>query len=405
MERERIVKRMWQPRLAVTTALGWVIAMVALPLTGAVGFNPAAASAGDRGATYHPLCGPPTFGMAQCQGAFLADAAGKAVASTAPAGHGPADLQHAYRLVQASSTKGAGQTVAVVDAYDDPNAEADLATYRSTFGLPPCTSASGCFRKINEYGGTAYPPADAGWAGEISLDIDMVSAVCPNCHILLVEANTPSLSNLATGVDTAAALHATEISNSYARQEFKGETGLDVHYDHPGIMITVASGNNAYAGGTSYPAASPYVTAVGGTKLMRASNSRGWSETAWQKTSSGCSLYEPKPTWQHDSGCATRTEVDTAAVAVYLAVYDTYSQPGWVIAYGTSAPTPIIAGIYALAGNAASLSFGSSTYQTGASVFDITSGNTGTCGTYLCQATPGYDGPTGNGSPNGVSAY
>jgi subtilase family serine protease len=403
MECEGIVRRALQPHSAGKKPAGGAIAMVALALTGIAGVSPAAATMSDQGATYRPLCSSPTPGLAQCQGAFRTDTAGAVLASSTPAGHSPADLQHAYRLP--SSTKGAGQTVAVVDAYDDPNAEADLGTYRSTFGLPPCTSASGCFRKVNEYGGTTYPPADAGWAGEISLDIDMVSAVCPNCHILLVEANTPSMQNLATGVDTAATLHATEISNSYARQEFTGETALDVHYDHPGIMITVASGNNAYAGGTTYPAASPYVTAVGGTKLMRASNSRGWSETAWQKTSSGCSLYEPKPAWQHDADCSKRTEVDTAAVAVYLAVYDTYSQPGWVIAYGTSAPTPIIAGIYALAGNAASLSFGSSTYKTGASLFDITSGSTGTCGTYLCQATTGYDGPTGNGSPNGIGAY
>lgn len=374
--------------------------MTAILVTGIAGVSPPAAGAA---AAYQPLCAQAAPTMAQCQGELLTSASGATFATSTPSGHTPADLQSAYRLP--SSTNGAGQTVAIVDAYDDPNAEADLAVYRSKFGLPPCTSASGCFRKVDQNGGTAYPRADTGWAGEISLDIDMVSAVCPKCAILLVEANTPSLLNLATGVDTAARLNATEISNSYARTEFKGETALDSHYDHPGIMITVASGNNAYAGGTTYPAASPYVTAVGGTKLVRSSNGRGWSETAWKKTSSGCSLYEPKPAWQHDTGCANRTIVDTSAVAVNLAVYDTYSQPGWVVAYGTSAPTPMIAGVYALAGNAATLTFGSSTYQTGASLFDITAGSTGTCGTYLCQAGPGYDGPTGNGVPDGIGGY
>jgi len=383
-------------------AAGWAT-VLALAMTGVSGVSVGADTSFSARTNYRALCPRAAPAMAQCQGALLADASGTIVATTAPSGHTPADLQSAYRLP--SSANGAGQTVAIVDAYDDPNAEADLATYRSTFGLPPCTSTTGCFRKIDEYGGTAYPRPDTGWAGEISLDIDMVSAVCPNCNILLVEAATPSLLNLATGVDTAARLHATEISNSYARQEFKGETALDSHYDHPGIMITVASGNNAYAGGTTYPAASPYVTAVGGTKLVRSSKARGWTETAWQKTSSGCSLYEPKPAWQHDANCANRTLTDTSAVAVNLAVYDTYNQPGWVVAYGTSAPTPIIAGVYALAGNAATLTFGSSTYQAGASLFDITAGSTGSCGTYLCQATTGYDGPTGNGTPNGIGGY
>src|ERR1700680_1825782 len=372
-------------------------------MTGVSGVSVGADTSFSARTNYRAMCPRGAPAMAQCQGALLADASGTIVATTAPSGHTPADLQSAYRLP--SSANGAGQTVAIVDAYDDPNAEADLATYRSTFGVPPCTSTTGCFRKIDEYGGTAYPRPDTGWAGEISLDIDMVSAVCPNCNILLVEAATPSLLNLATGGDTAARLHATEISNSYARQEFKGETALDSHYDHPGIMITVASGNNAYAGGTTYPAASPYVTAVGGTKLVRSSKARGWTETAWQKTSSGCSLYEPKPAWQHDANCANRTLTDTSAVAVNLAVYDTYNQPGWVVAYGTSAPTPIIAGVYALAGNAATLTFGSSTYKAGASLFDITAGSTGSCGTYLCQATTGYDGPTGNGTPNGIGGY
>jgi hypothetical protein len=387
---------MWARRIA-----GWVavLAVVAPP----VASTSAGGDGTDRGPVYRPLCGAPGPGMASCQGEVLTDASGVAVTSTVPAGHGAGDIRHAYRLP--SLTKGVGQTVAIVDAYDDPNAESDQTTYRSTFSLPACTSASGCFRKVNQTGGTTYPTPDKSWSGEMSLDLDMVAATCPLCHVLLVEANSASLPDLAASVDTAAALGATEISNSYARAETKNETSFDVHYHHPGIMITVASGNGTYSAGATYPAASPYVTAVGGTTLARASNGRGWTETVWAKTSSGCSLYEPKPAWQHDPGCSGRTVADTSAVALNLAVYDSYQQSGWVKDYGTSAPTPIIASVYALAGNAASLTFGSSTYQAGASLFDITAGTTGTCGTYLFQGSPGYDGPSGNGVPNGVSAF
>jgi subtilase family serine protease len=352
--------------------------------------------------TFQQLCGPPSIGAAACAGEMLTDSSGHAVTTATPTGLKPADFQSAYNLP--SSTNGTGQTVAIVDAYDDPKAESDLAVYRSTFGLSACTTANGCFTKVDQWGGTNFPVANKGWAGEIAFDVDMVSAVCPNCHILLVETASPGLKSLGAGVDIAARLHATEISNSYARSEFPGETAYDTHYDHPGIMITVASGNGTYAAGATYPAASPYVTAVGGTKLTRAKNARGWTETVWSKTSSGCSLYEPKPAWQHDSRCANRTVADTAAVAVNIATYFTYGGGAWGVGYGTSAPTPMIAGIYALQGNAALLTFGSSTYQ-GGGLFDITTGSTGSCGNYLCQGASGYDGPTGNGTPDGTAAY
>ncbi|HEV2261798.1 MAG TPA: hypothetical protein VGR69_05870, partial [Candidatus Rubrimentiphilum sp.] len=228
-------------------------------------------------------------------------------ATSGPSGYHPGDLQSAYALP--SSTAGAGQTVAIVDAYDDPNAESDLGVYRSQFGLSPCTTANGCFKKVNQNGVQgSYPRSNGGWAQEISLDVDMVSAICPNCHILLVEASSNSFANLGTAANTAASLGGNAISNSYGGGESSGETSNDVYYNHPGHAVTVSSGDNGY--GVEYPAASQYVTAVGGTSLSRASNMRGWTETAWSGAGAGCSAYEPKPSWQKDTGCSRRTVAD-----------------------------------------------------------------------------------------------
>src|SRR5690348_11880084 len=139
-------------------------------------------------------------------------------------GYQPCDLQAAYSLP--SSTGGSGETVGIVDAFDDPTAESDLATYRSTFGLPPCTTANGCFRKVNESGVQGnYPSNNTGWAQEISLDLDMASAICPNCHILLVEGTTNSFADLATSENTAVSLGANVVSNSYGGSESSGTIG------------------------------------------------------------------------------------------------------------------------------------------------------------------------------------
>ncbi|MCO6003565.1 putative Ig domain-containing protein [Actinoallomurus purpureus] len=325
----------------------------------------------------------------------------------APSGFGPTQLQSAYALP--SSSAGSSQTVAVVDAYDDPNAESDLATYRSQYGLAACTSASGCFKKVNENGGSSLPSADSGWAEEESLDLDMVSAVCPNCHILLVEATQPSTDDLGTAVNTAVSLGAKYVSNSYGGSEDSSDTSTDSSYfNHPGVAITVSSGDDGY--GVEYPAASQYVTAVGGTSLSQASNSRGWSESAWSGAGSGCSSYDPKPSWQTDSGCSRRSVADVSAVAdpnTGLAVYDTYQTGGWLVVGGTSASAPIIAGVYALAGPPASGAYPSSyPYAHSSALNDVTSGSNGSCSpSYLCTAGSGYDGPTGLGTPNGVTAF
>jgi subtilase family serine protease len=328
-------------------------------------------------------------------------------AQAAPPGYGPADLQSAYKLP--SATAGAGQTVAIVDAMDDPNAEADLAVYRSRFGLPPCTTANGCFHKVNQNGDPSpLPASDVGWAGEISLDLDMVSAICPNCNILLIEANQPD-GSLFTAINTAVAMGAKFISNSWGGQEFSNETAFDAYYlDWPGVAITASSGDDGF--GVTYPASSRYVTAVGGTSLMRSADSRGFTESAWQGAGSGCSTYVSKPSWQKDTGCGRRTVADVSAVAnpnTGVAVYDTFGEGGWLIFGGTSVASPIIASTYALAGTPTAGTVPASyLYAHPDSLFDVTNGPNGLCDpVYLCSGVSGYDGPTGLGTPNGLAAF
>lgn len=342
-----------------------------------------------------------------------------------PTGLGPSQIESAYKL---GGLNAAGRTVALVDAYNDPNAASDLNTYRQAYGLPACTTANGCFKQINQSGATSPLPAgDYGWAEEESLDVDAVSAACPTCHILLVEANSATTSNLAAAVNTAAAQPGVAaISNSYGGAESGLELLEDSAYNHPGIAITASSGDSGY--GVQYPAASPYVTAVGGTTLAQAGNARGWTETAWSGAGSGCSAYEPKPPWQHDAGCSKRTVADTSADAdpnSGLGVYDTDNRcgsrrlcdllielgliqglDGWAQVGGTSLSSPLTASVYALAGNTSSVVYGSYPYSHTSSLFDVTSGSNGTCSpSYLCTAGPGYDGPTGLGTPDGTAAF
>ncbi|MDX6353626.1 MAG: hypothetical protein QOF98_529 [Streptomyces sp.] len=339
----------------------------------------------------------------------MAKSTGAVSPAAAPSGFGPTDLQSAYAL---PSTGGSTATVAIVDAYDDPNAESDLATYRSTYGLAACTTANGCFKKVGQSGSTtSLPAANSGWAEEISLDVDMVSAICPQCHILLVEATSSSMTNLGASVNTAVSLGAKYVSNSYGGGESSSDSSYDSSYfNHTGVAITVSAGDSGY--GAEYPAASRYVTAVGGTSLTKStSTTRGWTETVWSGSGSGCSAYDVKPTWQTDTGCTRRSIADVSAVAnpsTGVAVYDTYGgDPGWEVFGGTSVSSPIIAAVYALAGTPSSGSYPSSfPYAHKTSLNDVTSGTNGSCsGSYLCTAATGYDGPTGLGTPIGVTAF
>lgn len=357
-----------------------------------------------------PVCGRPGLGRASCSAVHDLNVSGPlASSSSVPAGYGPTDLQNAYNLP--SGSKGAGVTVAVVVAYDNPAAEQDLQVYRSKFGLPACDA--GCFRKVDQNGGTTYPTVDTGWALESSLDLDMVSAACPLCNILLVEANSNSLNDLGAAVNTAAALGASVINNSYGGDSSSYDPQFDAAYfNHPGVAITASSGDNGY--GAEYPAASPLVTAVGGTSLQPASTTRGWSEQAWSGAGSGCAAAGTKPAWQKDSGCGTKTVSDVSAVAdpaTGLAVYDSTpdsGMSGWQVLGGTSASSPLIAGVYALAGPAAAAdpSPASFPYARPSALNDVAYGSNGSCATaYLCAAAPGYDGPTGLGTPNGATAF
>ena len=380
------------------------IARFALVLVGvalAASLGGAAGARAGAGVSIRPVCNAVPAGYARCFSLVKGDALPFA---SGPSGYGPGDLQAAYALP--SSTAGAGQTVAIVDAFDDPTAESDLAQYRSFYGLPACTTANGCFRKVNESGGTLpMPPPEPDWSLEISLDLDMVSAVCPNCHILLVEANTNLNTDLYASEDTAARLGANEISNSYGGGESSTETSQDVHFNHPGIAITASTGDDGY--GVSYPASSPYLTAVGGTSLARGgSGTRGWTESAWSGAGSGCSAYEAKPSWQTDSGCARRTVADVSAVADPNTGVAVLFAGQWFTVGGTSASSPIIASVYALAGNASSVNAGSYPYSHTGSLFDVTTGSNGTCSpSYLCAGVAGYDGPTGLGTPNGYRGF
>ncbi|TMC07497.1 MAG: peptidase S8 [Chloroflexi bacterium] len=355
---------------------------------------------------------PQARGFASCMALRRTDlvqvgrSAPAAAPNALPSGFGPADLQSAYKL---GGSGGAGQTVAIVDAFDNPNIASDLATYRSTFGLPAAN-----FRKVNQNGqASPLPATDVGWGEEESLDVDMVSAICPNCAIVLVEANDNSLANLGASVNTAVALGAKFVSNSYGGGESASETTSDTQfYKHAGVAVTASSGDSGF--GVEYPAASQFVTAVGGTSLTRSSTTRGWSETAWSGAGSGCSADEAKPSFQTSvaTNCARRGEADVSAVAdpnTGVAVADTFGTGGTFFVFGgTSVAAPIIAAVYALAGTPA---MGSSPnafpYAHTSSLFDVTSGtNTRRCRSgVLCRAGAGWDGPTGLGTPNGTGAF
>jgi Fibronectin type III domain len=405
-----------------------IVAMAALASPFMAGSPAVAATPSPSPASFAAVCPPATPGTSEClalrgTAPVTPAGSGSGVSPAATTSYGPSDLQSAYALP--SGTQGSGMTVAVVDAYDLPTAESDLGTYRSSFGLPACTTANGCFRKVDQTGGTNYPPSNSGWGGEIALDIEMVSAICPNCHILLVEANDSTDTNLGIAVDEAVSLGAMAVSNSYGGPEFSTEgSAYDAYYNHPGVAVTVATGDcgydcsGTYGGSHSksveYPAASPYVIAVGGTSLVRDGSTRGWTETAWGDSygggGSGCSAYEAKPSWQHDPSCAKRMEADVSAVADPATGVQVYDAGSWYVFGGTSVASPIVAAVYALAGTPTPGTYPASYLYAGSSQLnDAVGGSNATyysCSiTYYCNAVAGYDGPTGLGTPNGTAAF
>ncbi len=340
----------------------------------------------------------------------------------------PANLRAAYGLTTASANNGTGVTVAIVDAYHNPNIQSDLASYRSTYGLPACAgSGAGCLTVFNQNGQASPLPAvvDPGWEDETALDVDMVSAICPNCAIDLFEGNSPSLLDLGTAVNSAAKV-SKFVSNSWGGTDYPGESLLDATYfNHPGVVLTFASGDFGF--GPGYPASSNLVTSVGGTFLQTAGTTRGWTESVWAGqstgagtgTAAGCSSGEQKPSWQLDAGCQNRTQNDVSAVADAPDGIATVSSSanclGSCSAFGTSVAAPIIAAVYALAGTPVANTYPAGyLYQSGhATHFNhVNSGRIGTCEStraYLCDASKsfsnGFNGPTGWGTPNGTTAF
>ena len=344
-------------------------------------------------------------GRFHCYAQIRTDGNGHVHTFALPSGVGPADIQSAYKL---DVSKNPNATIAIVDAFNYPNAESDLAAYRSKYGLPPCTKANGCLKIVNQNGQASPLPGNApagdDWTVEAALDLDTASAACPNCKLLLVLAQDDQSDGLFIAQNAAASLGATVISNSWGGPESGSETTYDnTYFKHPGTAIFVASGDSGWTGSSpDYPSTSAYTIAVGGTSLVKSSNARGWTEGAWSSGGSSCSKSIAKPSYQTNTACTKRATADVAAVGdpnTGLAVYNA-ANGGWLVIGGTSASCPIVAGIYALTGHGAdSAAYG---YAHATQYFDVTTGKNGSCGNILCNAGAGWDGPTGVGSPNGA---
>ncbi|MDX6220943.1 MAG: hypothetical protein QOJ48_2624 [Frankiales bacterium] len=382
-----------------------IVALAAASLMAVSGLGTAATAASSDDTTgSKKVCSTAKTGDAACFAQVRTKGATPAATTSwGGRGYSPAQLTTAYGLSGGSSA-----LVAVVDAYNNPNAAADLNSYRGLFGLGPANLTI-----VNQNGSTTGLAAgDAGWGQEEMLDLEMVSAICPACPILYVGAKSASFTDLGTAVNTAVAQGAKVVSNSYGGNESSSEISIQSqYYTHPGVAITVSSGDSGY--GVQSPAAFNTVTAVGGTSLTLNADGTRKAETVWSGAGSGCSAYISKPTWQHDTSCSRRTVADVSAVAdpnTGVAVYDSYGSTGganWYVFGGTSVAAPIIGAVYALSGNTtgtpASLAYTNPT----ATLFDVTSGtNTRKCRFgYLCTGVVGYDGPTGFGTPKGTAAF
>jgi hypothetical protein len=384
----------------------------------------------------------------------------------------PQNVLSAYSL---SGTPGPAtrQTLALVDAFNDPTAEQDLEVFDEQYDLPACTTANGCFAKVELRGGShnTLPSTNSGWAQEIATDVEVAHGVCESCRILLVEAHSNSNADLEVAEERAVQLGASEISDSWGGPEQGVSTGEDNGdaFNHPGIVITAAAGDNGYLdwglqeaserGFADYPASSPHVVAVGGTHLSRTAGGAWKAETAWNGNGAGgggCSTVLAAPAWQQSVadwsavGCgAHRAVVDVAADAdpyTGVAVYDStpvregeIEYRGWVPIGGTSVASPIIASTFALAGGAGTDAGGQTVAYPAqtlyenlatnpATLHDVTSGSNGACtkgfnentgasnctlaeedascsAKAICLARAGYDGPTGVGTPHGITAF
>jgi len=350
-------------------------------------------------------------GQWSCKARVRTDEHNRITPFATPTGLGPADLAAAYKL---DPNKTSTATVAIVDAFHYPNAESDLASYRTQFGLPPCTKANGCLKIVNQNGGTTLPtalsPAGDDWTVEAALDLDMVSAACPTCKILFVEANDDTSNGLFVGQNGAATIAGVvAISDSWGGPSDGTDLTKDSQFfTHTGINTFVASGDNGNTGATpDYPSTSVKVIGVGGTTLTKSTaNARGFTEGAWSGAGSSCSKLETKPSFQSVvplAACGKRAASDVSAVAdpnTGLAVFNKDSG-GFIVVGGTSAASPFVAGVFARYA-VAKTGDASFPYAHTTQFFDVTTGSNGTCTSVLCKAAAGWDGPTGIGTPNGA---
>ena len=342
-------------------------------------------------------------------------AAGSSLSTPPSTAFTPAQIRHAYGFDQITN-QGAGQVIGIVDAYDDPNAESDLGVFDAQFGLPACTTANGCFRKVYSGG---KPTTNSNWALEIALDVEWAHAIAPKAMIVLVETPTNSLANLLNGVEVAVQNGASAVSMSWTVSEFSGESSYDDRFVASGVTFLAAAGDSGT--GVAYPAASPDVIGVGGTSLHLNSNGSYQSETAWSGSGGGISGYEREPLYQAQFGIPDDSRGYRGAPDVSydgdpgtgVAIYDSIGisgAAGWFQVGGTSAGTPQWAALIAIANSTRAAERKTNLSSTNTSVYAIakssmatdfhpvTSGSNGTCGA-LCTATSGYDFVTGLGTP------
>jgi subtilase family serine protease len=377
--------------LAMTAA----VAAVAFAVFGGTG------GAANVNANAVAVCPAPAVGASHCHALVVTDSRGNPDAQSAPYGLSPSTIKSVYSF-STSSTAGAGETIAIVDAYDDPTAESDLGVFSSQFNLPSCTTGNGCFKKVDQFGGTAYPRTNTGWALEISLDVQWAHAIAPGATILLVEASSNSFTNLLAAEDYAKS-HAQYVSNSWGGSESSGEASNDGHFAQSGVSFFVSAGDAGLP--AEYPSASPNVISVGGTTLKVSSSGALISETGWSGGGGGCSAYETATpaqaafaTYAQVSCGGKRATPDVsldADPASGVAVYDStryQGRQGWFTVGGTSASSPMWAARSADTGavvNASAVYGGAITFR------DITAGNNG------APCLTGYDLCTGLGVPVG----
>ncbi|MEO5610268.1 MAG: hypothetical protein ABIQ61_11375 [Ornithinibacter sp.] len=388
-----------------------MLSLLGLVASALVGPTAEVAQAAQRPHTEFTCQAPPSSSSARCLVRQWQDSAGRSVGPADVPGTPleSVDIRDAYNL---DGTSARGRAVAIVAARGYPDLEADLAVYRAAQGLPACTAGGGCLRVVNQRGGTDPPPVLEGWPVEQALDVDAVSATCPDCQIVVVQADTADIADLGRSVVTAAGMEAVvAISNSYTTRLDQSDRKYGALFHHPGIAVTAAAGDDG-PGRPGYPASSTFVTAVGGTLLLRApATARGWTEAAWSGTGAGCSKKNSPLQGQLSlvTACRGRAVADVAAVAdpsSGLAVFGpTESGSAWMVLGGTSLSSPIIASVYALAGAPGDTPNESPYLAPDNSVNDITGPPEPGCTSVLCAAGVGWDGLTGLGTPDGLGAF